>query len=401
MKIFSHVMSLGLIILLYSANSWEITDKNAVVTLVTGDEGGYSAGAVALGQSLIDVGSKLRRIVMVTPEVSEPIRKSMSNLWEVREVEPIACQHKLDPAFSGDAYDLKGEKYQAGLARWKNTCTKFAAWKLYDLDRVVFIDADCLAVGPIDDALYGYSNASFLAAPEVFPPDTFNSGFIVLNPGVKEFNRLLEANRKVGSAEGGDQGVFNNGVCPNWFLAPPDDPLCGRLPWLFNVEVAHYVAYNTLRKMSGLREPSVVHFVSDGKPWTVLYFEYISREDQMKIPFSTRLDIGKQALIHMKWRKAYFSGSKNGQPKFDFLLKCAELSELNPIELQQVQAQESKLLTPSEKPSTPSSHSRKIKESTTKKKKSSKKKEKKSKISQLSKSKPARQDVLSKKKKKK
>lgn len=36
------------------------------------------------------------------------------------------------------------------------------------------MDADTLAVAPIDDALYGFSNASFAAAPETFPPDTFN-----------------------------------------------------------------------------------------------------------------------------------------------------------------------------------------------------------------------------------
>ena len=35
-------------------------------------------------------------------------------------------------------------------------------------------------------------------------------------------------------------GVFNNGLCPNWHYAGKDDPDCGRLPWLFNVEAAHY-----------------------------------------------------------------------------------------------------------------------------------------------------------------
>jgi hypothetical protein len=34
--------------------------------------------------------------------------------------------------------------------------------------------------------------------------------------------------------------VFNNGLCPNWHYAGKDDPECGRLPWLFNVEAAHY-----------------------------------------------------------------------------------------------------------------------------------------------------------------
>lgn len=43
--------------------------KDAVVTLVAGDMSGYEGGAVALGQSLIDVGSELHRVILVTPEV--------------------------------------------------------------------------------------------------------------------------------------------------------------------------------------------------------------------------------------------------------------------------------------------------------------------------------------------
>ncbi len=43
---------------------------NAVVTLVAGEQSGYDGGAVALGQSLINVKSKLHRVLMVTPEVS-------------------------------------------------------------------------------------------------------------------------------------------------------------------------------------------------------------------------------------------------------------------------------------------------------------------------------------------
>lgn len=319
------VYSLVIVIVCLScSHCWEITSKNAVVTLVTGTQNGYHTGAIALGQSIIDVGSKLRRVVMVTPDVDDAARKSMGKLWEVREVKPIACNHKLDPAITPDKFDLKGEQYQAGLKRWENTCTKFAAWTLHDFDRVLFMDSDTLVIGPIDDALYGYSNASFVAAPEVFPPDTFNSGFIVLNPSKKEFKRIMDANRKVGSAEGGDQGVFNNGVCPNWYTADHDDKLCGRLPWLYNVEVAHFTQYSTLRKMSGQRPVSMIHFVSDGKPWKVLMMEYLTREEQAQIPLHTRQELSKQAVAHMYWRQSFFKATNEKNPKSDFLVTLAE-----------------------------------------------------------------------------
>jgi hypothetical protein len=81
------------------------------------------------------------------------------------------------------------------------------------------MDGDTIVLQPIDGALYDYSNASFAAAPETFPPDNFNSGFMVLNPSTKTYQRLLKLNEEVGSAEGGDQGVFNNGLCPTWYTA--------------------------------------------------------------------------------------------------------------------------------------------------------------------------------------
>ena len=39
---------------LNGADARKVTDKNAVVTLVTGASSGYVSGALALGQSLID-----------------------------------------------------------------------------------------------------------------------------------------------------------------------------------------------------------------------------------------------------------------------------------------------------------------------------------------------------------
>lgn len=195
-------------------------DKTAVVTLVMG-ESGYVAGAIALGQSLIEQGSKMQRVVLVTPDVSKESRDSMNKLWKVVVTDPIYCNHKLPKSMteSGE-YDLNGEQYQAGIRRWSSTCTKFAAWKLTQYDRIVFMDSDLVVVEPIDDVLYGFSNATFVAAPETFPPDNFNSGFMVITPSMKTFDYLLEVNERIGSAEGGDQGVFNNGLCPEWYCTP-------------------------------------------------------------------------------------------------------------------------------------------------------------------------------------
>lgn len=223
-------------------------------------------------------------------------------------MEAIACNHRMAASITPDRFDLTSPKYLAGIAKWKHTCTKFAAFTLVAYDRVVFMDADTLAVGPIDDALYGFSNATLAAAPETFPPDTFNSGFLVLTPGMETLRRLLEANDVVGSAEGGDQGVLNNGFCKHWFRAAPDDPDCGRLPWIFNVNAASYAPYKSLLEMQGMRPISVLHFVSSNKPW-----KHVSAEMAgIQLPDVLRRELENQGAAQNLWRAAY-AQAKSGR----------------------------------------------------------------------------------------
>ena len=315
-----------LVCVFVAAEGWKFgkgkKDKKpgAVVTLISGKGyAGYVSGAQALGQSIQDVGSDLELVAMVTADVPEESRRTLSALWQVVEVETVVCNHKHE--LDATQYDLNGEKYQQGIARWSTTCTKFQAWNQVQYERVIFMDADMLVVGPIDDALWGFSNASFAAAPESFPPDTFNAGFMVLTPSTETFQKLLRLNTEIGSTEGGDQGVLNNGLCPQWFTNGPDDPDCGRLPWLFNVEVVQYVEYKTLRTMNKRRVPSVIHFVSDGKPWTVLLYEY-QLAMQHTVDVGTMRMLGKQAMAHLLWRDAFFRASGAAPSNNAFLLRA-------------------------------------------------------------------------------
>jgi lipopolysaccharide biosynthesis glycosyltransferase len=184
------------------------------------------------------------------------------------------------------------------------------------------MDSDMLVVGPIEDALFNYGEGNFLAAPETFPPDTFNSGFMVIRPCSTCITKLESLNKKVGSVEGGDQGVLNNGLCPNWYTAGIADQNCGRLPWIFNVQAANYESYRTLCRMGGSREPSVIHFVGDGKPWTLLLAEYTQNGDTLLN------EIAKSRLIevvssHILWRKAFFRAIEEPVVHIQTLLKLA------------------------------------------------------------------------------
>ncbi len=67
---------------------------------------------------------------------------------------------------------------RAGLITWTCCCGCCLPYcMLYAVAAVQ--DSDTLVLRNIDHILRQYSNASFAASPECFPPDTFNSGVMV------------------------------------------------------------------------------------------------------------------------------------------------------------------------------------------------------------------------------
>lgn len=166
------------------------------------------------------------------------------------------------------------------------------------------MDSDMLVVKPIDHVVHRYSNASFLAAPEIFPPDTFNSGFMVFTPSLETHNHLLELNDVVGSNDGGDQGVFNNGLCPNWYTADSTDTDCGRLPWRYNVEYHLFGLQHIYSQSTAQPIPAVLHFIGL-KPWKVLQADYSDSLDP-----SMKARIIELADSHILWRDALYRASE-------------------------------------------------------------------------------------------
>mmetsp|Transcript_26246 Transcript_26246/g.38902 ORF Transcript_26246/g.38902 Transcript_26246/m.38902 type:complete len:341 (+) Transcript_26246:63-1085(+) len=278
--------------------------RNAIVTLVTGYHSGYAYGAVALGESLKVVGSKLKRVVMVTPEVDTDERSLLSLHWDIVEVDPIPCVHRsaLQPGIPD--INQYPEGLQQDMKRWGNTCTKFSAWKLVEYDRIIFMDSDTIVLEPIDDVLYLYSNASLAASPECFPPDTFNSGFMVLTPSIDTFEYIVDRGIRMGSAEGGDQGILNNYYCPEWFTANSDNEKCGRLPWMYNVEAQYYLMYKNYRALYGMDKIKVIHFINDGKPWKTLFYD-LNYDSMTMTSMIKSLSEDLYVAAHLYWRYCF------------------------------------------------------------------------------------------------
>jgi len=181
--------------------------ERAVVTLVSGNDSGYMIGALALAQSLVNSNSSLRRVIMVTSDVPDSFRGVLRGMWDLVEVERINCVPSttslsiLNKDFVSEVDDKVkfvygvSEDYRQNLKRWSSTCTKFAAWTLTDFDQIIFMDSDMIVTGFIDNIFDENSKYPFYAAPEKFPPDTFNSGIILLSSISILANLIYNKNR--------------------------------------------------------------------------------------------------------------------------------------------------------------------------------------------------------------
>jgi lipopolysaccharide biosynthesis glycosyltransferase len=158
---------------------------------------------------------------------------------------------------------------------------------------------------------------------------------MVITPNDNDFQTIVKANEEIGSSEGGDQGILNRGLCPNWFHANNDDCHCGRLPWIYNVGAAYYDKYKTYQIMSKLPTPLVVHFVSEGKPWAVLSFEYYQGNLKQVMNVDVFRDLGRQAEVHLIWREKFFR--QTGQaPSPNKLLLAAATGQPLPSKLSEI-----------------------------------------------------------------
>ena len=147
---------------------------------------------------------------------------------------------------------------------------------------------------------------------------------------------MMEINREMGVAWTGDQYIINWGLCPHWHVGVKDD-FCGRLPWIYNVQVTlyallhlpsllllvlhllnrvpvlmfihapvvqvlNYNAFCTVQAIADKPAPRVIHFISDGKPWVVLGSEMHDPQ-----PIIEQLRQNNNIFVaHALWRCFYY-----------------------------------------------------------------------------------------------
>ncbi len=161
--------------------------KNAYVTLLYGD---FVLAVRVLGQSLRDTGTKNDLVALCTEAVSESDRIILkSDGWIIRPVSNV---------------DSPYTRVSSRGNYFKGIFTKFLIWNMTEYERIIYLDADVMALANID---HMFDCGTFCAAYR--HSDLFNAGILVVEPSARVYKDMLEKIPKIASYDHGDQGFLN------------------------------------------------------------------------------------------------------------------------------------------------------------------------------------------------
>lgn len=136
-----------------------------------------------------------------------------------------------------------------------STFTKIALWRQTQYRRLVYIDADVVALRAPDELFR--LESSFAAVPDIGWPDCFNSGVLALTPNMGDYYGLLALAERGISFDGADQGLLNMHF-RNW----------ERMSFTYNCTPSGHYQYVPAYKhfQSSI---SMIHYIGRNKPWLV------------------------------------------------------------------------------------------------------------------------------------
>jgi hypothetical protein len=260
--------------------------REAIFTLAMGGaDGAFMLSAAVLGQSLVDAGSRLRRVALVPAGTADADLSQLRILWEVVVLDPIYCNGIARPgagAFQGNSPAVE--------------CTKLALWRMTDYDRILFLDSDSVVLRPMD-ILLGSDSRALLAAPSATHPDRFDSRMMVLSPDIGVYEKMMALLRQgvVGTAD----KMINDHICPQWAASD------GRLPWIYSVPAHQFNDYTRNRLLNNKELPVAVH-LSSVKPWICCLANYnLPQWVALHTPEYQANMLGAENII-LIWQKYFF-----------------------------------------------------------------------------------------------
>lgn len=136
-----------------------------------------------------------------------------------------------------------------------STFTKIALWRLTQFRRIVYMDADTIALRAPDELFTREDR--FAAVTDIGWPDCFNTGVMVISPNMGDFYALSALAQRGISFDGADQGLLNMHF-RSW----------DRLSFTYNCTPSgnyQYVpAYRHFQSSI-----NVLHYIGPDKPWTM------------------------------------------------------------------------------------------------------------------------------------
>ncbi|QKX56620.1 uncharacterized protein TRUGW13939_03725 [Talaromyces rugulosus] len=207
--------------------------------LITDD---YLPGAVVLAHSLRDNGTRARLVALFTPEtLKESTIKELQSVYD--EIIPVPLITNSAPAnlYLMDRPDLI------------SAFTKIELWRQTQFSKIVYIDADVVALRAPDELLS--LGEDFAAAPDIGWPDIFNSGVMVLRPNMQDYYSLCALAESGTSFDGADQGLLNMHF-NRWH----------RLSFTYNCTPSGNYQYLPAYKHFE-STISLIHFIGSQKPW--------------------------------------------------------------------------------------------------------------------------------------
>ncbi|KAI9758343.1 MAG: hypothetical protein M4579_003082 [Chaenotheca gracillima] len=214
--------------------------EDVYCTLLLSD--GYLPGAMVLAHSLRDAGTKKKLAVLVTLDHVDA--NSIGELKTIYDhVIPVDRITNKSPA----------NLYLMNRGDLGSTFTKINLWRQGQFRKIVYIDADVVALRAPDELFD--TEETFAAAPDIGWPDCFNSGVMALSPNMGDYYSLLALAQRGISFDGADQGLLNTHF--NNFH---------RLSFTYNCTPSgNYQYLPAYRHFQS--SISMVHFIGANKPW--------------------------------------------------------------------------------------------------------------------------------------
>ena len=155
----------------------------------------YLAGVKVLSYTLNKV-TKKPLVVLVSQDKTKVHRATVIQLYRIpnlviKMVPPIA-----NPSESEEIRAKLQEEGKEMPSWFGSAYTKLHIWTLTEYTHVFYIDADCMVMKPLDHIFKAYEECDFAASPDVFPPDHFNAGVLLIRPNLKVFMTLLRKSQQ-------------------------------------------------------------------------------------------------------------------------------------------------------------------------------------------------------------